>query len=379
MPCLNEAESIGFCLDEIFETAAQHQLELEVIVADNGSTDQSVAVAREKGARVIHVSEIGYGAALAQGIQSAQHDFIIMGDADGSYVFKDIPKIISRLAEGNDLVMGCRFPYGGGKIHPGAMPFLHKYLGNPCFSLFVRAAFRIPVRDVYCGLRGFTRDFYDQIQPESKGMEFAIEMLLRAALYKFKVAEFPTELRCDLRETSTPHLRTFRDGWRTLRLLLTYSPEGLYLLPALALIGSGAVGVVSGFMQLEFLGITLSLHSATLSSLLLLSGSQYLILGGFIIGFSWFRGMRPMPAWFQRLSHVFNLEKGIISAILLSLTAFACFMKVFYPWVSNGFGPLNYESNMPYIITSVMLALLGLQLFFASFMFDFLLHDKRQN
>ena len=220
MPCLDEEDTIAICIARAEKGAAEISLVHEIIVADNGSNDQSVFIAERMGARIIHESRKGYGSALKAGLAAARGEFIIMGDADESYDFTEIPKFVERLLDGNQLVMGCRFASGGGHIMPGAMPLLHQYLGNPFFSYLGRRLHQLPFRDVYCGLRGFTRDLYDRILPQADGMEFAIEMLIRAQRVGAVCAEVPITLHPDGRRKHGAHLQTFRDGWKTLKFLL---------------------------------------------------------------------------------------------------------------------------------------------------------------
>lgn len=220
LPCLNEADTVRLCVEKARRALAAGGIAGEVVVADNGSTDESRAIAAQLGARVILVETKGYGAALMGGIAAAQGRFIIMGDADDSYDFLDVPKFLGKLREGFDLVAGCRLPSGGGTVMPGAMPFLHRWIGNPMFTFLVRWWFRAPVHDAYCGMRGFTRELYGRLGQKSIGMEFAIEMLIKSSQLRARIAEVPITLHPDGRKAHAPHLKTFRDGWRTLRFLL---------------------------------------------------------------------------------------------------------------------------------------------------------------
>ena len=221
MPCLNEAETLASCIEKAQRILRDYQITGEVIVADNGSEDGSLAIAERLGARVIHVPSRGYGNALMGGIETARGQYIIIGDADNSYDFLEIPNFLEKLREGYALVQGCRLPGGGGTVKKGAMPFLHRWLGNPLFSLFVRWWFQAPIHDVYCGLRGFTRELYARLDQRCTGMEFATEMIIKSALRGERMVEVPITLHPDGRTSHASHLRTFRDGWRTLRFLLT--------------------------------------------------------------------------------------------------------------------------------------------------------------
>ena len=258
IPCLNEANSLAFCIDKATAAFRTAGLRGEVVVADNGSTDGSIAIAEEHGARVVPVSERGYGAALRAGIASAHGEFIIMGDADDSYDFTEVPNFVAKLREGYDLVMGNRF---SGGIKPGAMPPLHKYFGNPGLTFLLNTLFRSGVGDVYCGLRGFTRALAERLDVRSTGMEFALEMVIKAVQMKARVAEIPIILWPDKRGRA-PHLRSFRDGWRSLRFMLLYAPNWLFLLPGASL---GALGLAMVFWLLpgprQVGGIHLDIHT----------------------------------------------------------------------------------------------------------------------
>src|SRR5271167_4794233 len=232
IPCLNEANSLAFCIDKATAAFRGAGLRGEVLVADNGSTDGSLEIAAGHGARVVHVSERGYGAALGAGIAAAHGEFIVMGDADDSYDFSEVPKFVAKLREGYDLVMGNRFR---GEIKPGAMPKLHKYFGNPGLTTLLNIFFHSDVGDVYCGMRGFTRTLAQRLDVRSTGMEFALEMVIKATQMKARIAEIPIILWPDKRGRA-PHLRSFRDGWRSLRFMLLYAPNWLFLLPGAALV-----------------------------------------------------------------------------------------------------------------------------------------------
>jgi len=231
IPCLNEADTIEIVIREARQALDRAGIAGEIVVGDNGSTDGSRELARAAGARVVAVPAPGYGSALMGGIAASHGRFIMMGDADASYDFGAIPDFVAELRAGNALVMGCRLPSGGGRVMSGAMPFLHRWWGNPMFSWMVRHWFGSPIHDVYCGLRGFTRELYEELELRCTGMEFATEMVIKSALSQARTAEVAITLRPDQRRTRAPHLRTFRDGWRTLRFFLLYSPRWLFLLP----------------------------------------------------------------------------------------------------------------------------------------------------
>src|SRR6266496_1451581 len=242
MPCLNEADTLEACIAKAQRALGEHRISGEIIVADNGSTDGSQAIATRMGARLVHVEAKGYGNALMGAIAAARGRFVIMGDADDSYDFLQLPRFVNKLREGFELVQGCRLPAGGGTVLPGAMPFLHRWWGNPMFSLFARWWFGAPVNDVYCGLRAFRKDFYQRLDQRCTGMEFATEMIIKSSLYHAKIAEMHIPLHPDGRKAHAPHLITFRDGWRTLRFFLMYSPRWLFLHPGILLIVLGILG-----------------------------------------------------------------------------------------------------------------------------------------
>src|SRR5208282_2452815 len=220
IPCLNEADTLADCVRTAQTAIRENRIAGEVIVADNGSNDGSVEIAVKLGARLVHVPAKGYGSALMGGIAAARGRFIIMGDADGSYDFTEIPRLVEKLRQGYDLVQGCRLSSGGGTIMPGAMPTLHRWIGNPIFSLIASNWFDSPIHDVYCGLRGFTKEHYARLGQKCTGMEFATEMIIKSSSLSAKIAEVPITLHPDGRKSHPPHLRTFRDGWRTLRFFL---------------------------------------------------------------------------------------------------------------------------------------------------------------
>jgi glycosyltransferase involved in cell wall biosynthesis len=277
MPCLNEAETLATCIVKAQKALCENKIHGEVIVADNGSTDGSQDIATRLGVRLVSVAARGYGNALMGGIAAAQGRFIIMGDADESYDFLEIPSFVEKLRAGFELVQGCRLPSGGGVIAPGAMPFLHRWCGNPLFSQLVRRWFKAPVHDVYCGLRGFTKAFYERLDQRCTGMEFATEMIIKASLYRARIAEIPITLHPDGRKAHPPHLKTFRDGWRTLRFFLMYSPRWLFLMPGLWLMMLGCLGYGIAMPGWTFHGVIFDAHTLLFASLAILCGYQSVI------------------------------------------------------------------------------------------------------
>src|SRR5580704_10810287 len=242
MPCLNEADTLAVCIQKARLGLERAGVRGEILVADNGSTDGSIEIAEKLGARVVRVKEKGYGNALRGGIEAASGKWIVMGDADDSYDFSSIAGFVQKLGDGFELVMGCRLPAGGGTVLPGAMPSSHRWIGNPMFTVMARHMFSSPIHDVYCGLRAFTKEHYQKLDLRCTGMEFATEMIIKSSLNGSKIAEVPITLHPDGRKAHAPHLKTFRDGWRTLRFFLIFSPRWLFLYPGILLVVLGLIG-----------------------------------------------------------------------------------------------------------------------------------------
>src|SRR5438445_28151 len=261
MPCLNEAETLASCINKAQGFLHKQGIIGEVIIADNGSTDGSQEIARYCGGRVVPVTPPGYGNALMGGIGAARGKYVIMGDADDSYDFSQLMPFLIKLREGYELVQGCRLPSGGGTVRRRAMPLSHRWLGNPMFSFLARKWFCAPVHDIYCGMRGFTKGLFQRLDQRCTGMEFATEMIIKASLNKERIAEVPITLHPDGRKTRAPHLKTFRDGWRTLRFFLICSPRWLFLMPGLLLILLGGAGYAVVFSRLTFNGVIFDAHT----------------------------------------------------------------------------------------------------------------------
>src|SRR5215510_9620031 len=312
MPCLNEADTVGTCIKKAWQALREHNVLGEVIVADNGSTDGSQAIASELGARVIDVPARGYGQALMRGISAARGKFIIMGDADDSDDFREIPKFVDKLREGYELVQGCRLPRGGGRVLPDAMPFLHRWWGNPMFSMMARKWFGAPIHDVYCGLRGFTRELYERLDQRCTGMEFATEMIIKSSLYRARMTEVPISLHPDGRKSHPPHLKTFRDGWRTLRFFLMYSPRWLFLIPGLWLMVLGCLGYAIALPGLTINGITFDAHTLLFASLALICGEQAIFFAILSKTFAITEGLMPSDPRLDRFYSVVDLERGLL-------------------------------------------------------------------
>jgi glycosyltransferase involved in cell wall biosynthesis len=369
MPCLNEAKTIVICIEKAKSFLTSHGVEGEVVIADNGSTDGSQSLAEHAGARVVNVPEKGYGSALMGGILAAKGRYIIMGDADDSYDFVNLKLYVEKLREGYDLVMGNRFKGG---VKPGAMPFLHKYLGNPVLSFIGRLFFSIPIGDFHCGLRGFRKDAIERMQLRTTGMEFASEMVVKASLHKMKITEVPTTLSPDGRGRP-PHLRTWRDGWRHLRFLLMYSPRWLFLLPGLFLILIGAglsLALIAGPLHIG--DIELDVHTLIYASAMIVAGFQSIVFYTFSKMFAYSQGLYPEDEKVKSYINAFNLEKGLIAALLLLIAGFTLAIHSVIVWNEAGFGNLDPNIMLRKVIPASTLLILGVQMLFYSFFFSML-------
>ena len=366
IPCLNEAETLGICIRKAQRALRKNAISGEVVVADNGSTDGSQEIAAALGVRVVHVAQRGYGSALMAGIAAAHGRYVVMGDADDSYDFGEVPRFVRKLREGYDLVQGCRLPRGGGRVLPGAMPPLHRWVGNPLFSWMVRWMFRAPVNDVYCGLRGFAKGSYKQLGLRCTGMEFATEMIIKASLMQQQFAELPIILHPDGRKSRAPHLRTFRDGWRTLRFLLMSSPRWLFLIPGIFLILLGLVGYGLAMPGVTILGATLDAHTLLFASLFMLLGYQSVQFSVFARTFAEAEGILPPNERFGRLLSAVDLERGLAAGTVGLLAGLVLLMAAVWKWEVAHFGPLDYPSTMRLVIPGVTLAALGFQTILSS-------------
>jgi hypothetical protein len=367
IPCLNEANSVAFCVDKAVNAFRAAGLSGEVIVADNGSTDGSIQIAEEHGARVVRVLERGYGAALRAGIAAASGSFIIMGDADDSYDFTDVPRFVERLREGYDIVMGNRF-LGG--IKPGAMPPLHKYFGNPGLTALLNTLFHAHIGDSYCGMRGFTRGLYDRLDLRSSGMEFALEMIIKSAQIGARISEIPIILWPDKRGRA-PHLRSFRDGWRSLRFMLLYAPNWLFLLPGATLLLVGLVLVfwlLPGPRQISP-HVGLDIHTMIFGVIFTLLGMQILSIGAFAKVFSYAERFDRRSVSLRRLLKRVTLESGLFFGGALFLAGFAGCAWVTWKWAASGFGELH---EVRQVLFWSMWLFLGLQVIFAAFFLSML-------
>jgi glycosyltransferase involved in cell wall biosynthesis len=376
MPCLNEADTLATCIRKARGALDEAGIRAEIIVADNGSSDASVEIAEREGARVVSVTARGYGAALMGGIDTAKGRFIIMGDADDSYDFGEIPKFVERLREGFDLVQGCRLESGGGRVLPGAMPFLHRWLGNPMFSVLARRWFRAPVRDIYCGMRGFTRDLVSRLDQRCTGMEFATEMVVKASLGRARMAQVPITLHPDGRRAHPPHLKTFRDGWRTLRFFLLYSPRQLFLVPGLVLIALGLLGYALAMPGVTVGGLTFDAHTLLFASLAVISGYQSASFAVFAKTFAITEGLLPADPRVDRFRRLVTLERGLLMGVLGATFGSILLLAAMNEWRIRDFGPLNYAETMRLVVPGVTLFVLGFQTVLGCFFLSLL--DLRQ-
>ena len=372
MPCLNEAATVGSCVAKARGFLARSGIDGEVLIADNGSDDGSRELAQRAGARVVEVRERGYGAALAGGIAAARGRYIIMGDADESYDFGALDGFVSKLREGYPLVMGNRFRGG---IRKGAMPFLHRYLGNPVLSFVGRVLFRTGVGDFHCGLRGFDREAVRSLHLSTTGMEFASELVVKAALAGWRIAEVPTTLAPDGRGRP-PHLRTWRDGWRHLRFLLLFSPRWLFLYPGLVLLAAGvALTTALYFTPLHILGAGLDVHSMLYASAAALLGMQLCLFALFARVSAQNAGLLARRPGLDKFLHTLTLERGLLLGLGIALCGLLWSAAAFWQWREAGFGALDPRVVMRDTIPAATLMIGGMEIMLAAFLLSLLTWD----
>jgi glycosyltransferase involved in cell wall biosynthesis len=365
MPCLNEAETIEACVEKAIAFVRRTGVSAEVVVADNGSTDNSAALARAKGAHVIAVAEKGYGAALRAGIRAARGRYVVIGDADNSYDFSRLDAFVEQLRAGHDLVMGNRFRGG---IAPDAMPPLHRYVGNPVLSFLGRTFFNVRIGDFHCGLRGFDRDRILALELHTAGMEFASEMVIAAALRGYSIVEVPTTLKKDGR-SRPPHLRTWRDGWRHLRFLLMFSPRWLFLYPGFALILAGLVGALVLFPgPLRVGGISFGIHTFLVAAVAMLVGTQVIGFGLVAQRFAIANGFLPESRYWAKLLAAITVERGLVFAGLIGAAGLAGLIWSLTKWAALNFGPLLHFDVLRIMILSLTAIAGGVQIAFTSFL-----------
>ncbi len=378
IPCLNEQDSIGSCIQKAKTAITELSLPSEIIIVDNGSTDSSAKIASTLGTRVVQVTERGYGHALMGGIAAAKGQYIVMGDADDSYDFSEIRQFVHKLKEGYDLVQGCRFPRGGGIIKPHAMPFLHRYVGNPLLSFIARVWFKTQLQDIYCGMRAFTKPFYLSLNQSCAGMEFAAEMIVKASMKNAKISEVPITLYKDARKSHRSHLKTFRDGWKTLRFFLLFCPRWLFLLPGLMFLFLGAFGYGIAMPGLTFFNkMTFDAHTLVFASLSILTGYQMLLFCVYTKTYASEAGFLTPDPLFNKWSSKMSLEKGIATAGLAFLAGISLLIHAIYQWVAVDFGHLDYGHTMRWVIPGATLVAFAIQTIFSSFFLSILrIHKK---
>lgn len=373
MPCLDEARTLAVCVEKARTFLAEHAIEGEVLVADNGSQDGSPEIARIAGARVVHVPARGYGAALSGGIAAARGRFVIMGDCDDSYDFSRLAEFVIKLREGHDLVMGNRFAGGIGR---GAMPALHRYFGNPLLSLLGRLFFKSNCRDFYCGLRGFSKSAFQRMELTSPGMEFALEMVIKATMFGLSVVEVPTILARDGRGRA-PHLKSWRDGWRSLRLYLVCSPRWLFWYPGLALMSIGAaVGTWILFGPGRVGGVHLDVHTLVYCATAVVLGFQAAAFALFAKLVAIQSGLHPPSARVERFVARTTLEAGLFTGLALVTAGLCGSIYAVVRWRAAHYGDLDPFREMRIVIPSSLAILLGFALMFSSFYLE-LLRKKR--
>lgn len=364
MPCLNEAETLESCIRKAMDFLRNNRIAGEIIVADNGSTDASPDIAARLGARVVRVAERGYGSALSGGFKAARGKYIVMGDADASYDFSSLMPFVEKLREGFDLVMGNRFKGG---IAPGAMPTLHRYVGNSLLTGIGRLFFSSPCGDFHCGLRAFTRDAVRKMDLQTSGMEFASEIVVKATLMRMRIVEIPTTLSPDGRRRP-PHLRSWRDGWRHLRFLLLYSPRWLFLYPGIALLVMGIFTLVLLLPRPLFFGrVALDIHTMLYAGIAILIGFQSVAFAAFSKVFAISEGLLPRDPKLAKMFRYIKLETGLAAGVCLVAAGLIGTFYAVGRWEAGAFGELDPVRTMRVVIPSAVSFTLGIQVIFSSF------------
>jgi glycosyltransferase involved in cell wall biosynthesis len=361
IPCLNEEANIERCVRTAIDVMAEHGIDGEVVVADNASEDRSAELAEAAGARVVHEPRRGYGSAYLAGFGAARGRYIVMADADLTYDFREIPRFVEHLEQGAELVMGDRMD----SIHPGAMPWLHRYVGNPVLTGILNVFFRTGVSDAHCGMRALRRDVLPRLDLRTTGMEFASEMVIRAAKEKLDIREFPIEYHP---RGGDSKLSSFRDGWRHLRFLLVHSPTYLFVVPGLAMALLGVLAALVAVLNLEIFGRQWELHSLIGGALLTIVGTQVLALGLCAHAYgAYFMGEKD--PWFDRMRKRYRLEHGLALGGAIALAGVVIAAVIVIKWIDRGFGEL---SEQKLAVLASMLLITGLQIFFTSFLLSIL-------
>jgi glycosyltransferase involved in cell wall biosynthesis len=372
IPCLNEGETLEHCIRKAQDALRDGNINGEIIIADNGSRDDSIKIAQRLGAHVVHVAEKGYGNALMGGLSCARGKYFLMGDADGSYDFGEAPRFVAKLREGFDLVQGCRLPAGGGAIAEGAMPITHRLIGNPAFSFLARNMFKARINDIYCGLRAFTRELYQKLELRCIGMEFATEMIIKASLTGANIAEIPITLHKDLRVSNRPHLKTIRDGWRTLRFFLLCSPRWLFFIPGMALMFLGFVGYGLALPAVKIGPATFDAHTLLFASLGLMLGYQSIWFAVIAKTFAITEGLLPDDSRFAKFLRITTLERGLILGVMGMMAGGFLMADAVLQWRAVSFGHLDYSYTMRWVIPGVTLCALGFQTILSCFIISLL-------
>jgi glycosyltransferase involved in cell wall biosynthesis len=368
MPCLNEAETLARCIEKAKLGIQRSGVRGEIVIADNGSTDGSQAIAEKAGVRLVPVKEKGYGAALIGGVRAASGEWIIMGDADDSYDFSDITGFVKKFQEGFELIMGCRLPIGGGTISPGAMPWKNRWIGNPILSFIGRLFFKCPAHDFHAGLRGFTKTAFEKMDLQTTGMEFASEMVIKSTLKGLKISEVPITLHKDGR-SRPPHLKPWRDGWRHLRFMLLFSPRWLFLVPGIFLSFLGiAFSARLSLGDFQAGGILFNVGTLAVACMTVIVGFQLVAFAFFTKVFAIAEGLLPDDPKLTRVFKIFTLEKGIVFGLLVLLAGIVLLARSVWIWKQANYGILpSAEENLRRLIPAATLIVLGIQTIFSSF------------
>ena len=368
MPCLNEAETLARCIEKARLGLQRSGVRGEIVIADNGSTDGSQAIAEKAGVRLVPVKAKGYGSALIGGVRAAAGEWIIMGDADDSYDFSDLNGFVKKFQAGDELIMGCRLPVGGGTIAPGAMPWKNRWIGNPILSFIGRLFFKCPAHDFHAGLRGFTKTAFEKMELQTTGMEFASEMVIKSTFKGLKISEVPITLHPDGR-SRPPHLKPWRDGWRHLRFMLLFSPRWLFLVPGVLLSACGFVfAAVLSVIDIKIGGVVLNVGTLMMSCMTVVVGFQLTAFAFYTKIFAMAEGLLPADPKLNRLFQFFTLEKGIVVSLLVLAVGLGLLLRSVWQWQQAQFGPLpSMEENLRRLIPAATLILLGVQGVFSCF------------